>query len=153
MARFLRVMLGVAALALLGVVLAYFAGAFGPKVPQSVPSRTFSIDGEPYTVSPTEAPVAELVPGTIQATDETIISSRILANVLHVNVRAGDQVAQGKLLVELDGEALAAVLEQRTQETESAAAVLEEAQLTRERVTSLYESGNASKSEYDRAIA
>lgn len=152
MRSYIRAMLGLGALAVLAGVLAYFGGAFHPKVPESATLRPFVFDGEPFTVSATESPLTETVPGTIQATDETIISSRIMANVLRVNVRAGDQISEGKLLVELDGEALAAVLEQRAQEVESAAAILDEARLTRDRVSSLYESRNISRAEYDRAM-
>ena len=139
------------ALVILGVVLAYFAGAFHANVGPAEAIDAHTMSGEEVTVSVRLEPMIETVPGTIRAADETIVGARIMANVVRVNVRAGDRVTEGQLLVELDRAALQAALEQRTQQVAAARAGFEDAQLTRNRVGQLFEKGSASKAEYDRA--
>jgi membrane fusion protein, multidrug efflux system len=98
-----------------------------------------------------EEPRLEVVPGTVRATDETLIGSRIMANVIRVGVRAGARVEEGDLLVELDGQALEDVLAQRRQEAAAASAALEDSRLARERADKLIASRSISQAEYDRA--
>lgn len=146
-------LLALVAIAVLGVMLAYFAGAFHAKVPASVDATPFRVVGETVVVRGQPESVTEAVPGTVQATDATLIGSRIIATVVRVNVRAGAKVAQGDLLVELDDQALKAVLDQRRQEAAGATASLDEARRARDRANSLSGSGNISQAALDKANA
>ncbi len=148
-----RLLLVLLAIAVLGIMLAYFAGAFHTKVAQTVDSAPFRMASEAVVVRSQPEAVTESVPGTVQATDATLIGSRIIASVVRVNVRAGAKVTQGDLLVELDDQALKAVLEQRRQEAAGAAASLEEAHRARDRANSLSGSGNISQAALDKANA
>lgn len=139
------------ALVVLGLVLAYFAGGFHPNVDVGDVAGASAPAGREVSVTVGHAPMTESVPGTIRAADETVVGARIMANVVRVHVRAGDQVSEGQLLVELDQAALQAALEQRSQQVAAARAGLEDVALTRDRVGQLFEKGSASKAEYDRA--
>jgi len=135
----------------LAIALAYFAGVFHAKVTDAGAASTPQQPGTPFIVHAKPEPLEEWVPGTVQATDETLISSRIMATVVRVNVRANAHVKAGDLLIELDDQTLAAVLEQRRQELSAAKAALEEATRARDRANSLVASGNISQASLDRA--
>ncbi len=140
-------------LALLVIALAYFAGAFHDKVDdQPGPAQIASAAGATYVVALVAEPRLESVPGTISATDETLIGARIMANVLKVTVRAGARVEPGQLLIELDGEALAAAKAQREQDAAAARAALQNARTARDRAVSLIASGSISQAAHDDAI-
>ncbi len=142
----------VASLSLLGAALAYYAGAFHDKVSPTPADTTARLPGTPHTVTAVVETQFESVPGTVRATDETLVSARIMANVLKVTVRAGARVEQGELLIELDGAALAAAKAQREQEAAAAGAALENARTARDRAVSLIGSGNISQAAHDDAI-
>jgi len=146
-----RILFGAGAALLLIVALAWFAGAFHAKVATDEATDAWRLEGTDMTVTAAEEPALEIVPGTVSATDETLIGSRIMANVIRVSVRAGARVAEGDLLIELDGQALADALAQRRQEAAAAGAAREEARLARERAEKLIASNSISRAEYDRA--
>jgi membrane fusion protein, multidrug efflux system len=148
-----RLTFGLIAIAMLGVMLAYFAGAFHAKVRQSATAQPDRQPGQAVVVRSQPEIVTESVPGTVQATDATLIGSRIIGSVVRVNVRAGARVTQGDLLVELDDQALQAALEQRRQEYAGAKATFEEARLARDRSNSLIGSGSISQAALDKANA
>lgn len=148
-----RLRFGIVAVLVLGVMLAYFAGVFHTKVKSSGAAEPERRPGEAVIVRAQPEAVTEAVPGTVQATDATLIGSRIIASVVRVNVRAGARVTQGDLLVELDDQALQAALEQRRQEATGAKASLEEARLARDRSNSLIGKGSISQAALDKANA
>jgi RND family efflux transporter MFP subunit len=144
-------LLAAATTAFLIIVMAYFSGAFHEQVraPELAP---LAVAGERITVEAVRVPVFEPVPGTVNATDETLVGSRILATITRMHVRAGDRVEKGDLLVEFDDSAQKSVLAQRQQAEASSAAAFEEATLVRDRAVKLFESGNLSRADYDRAL-
>jgi RND family efflux transporter MFP subunit len=146
-----RVLLIAAALAALALMLAYIAGTFHAKVhplaERAIPAQA----GTAVTAEARQEPITEWVPGTVRATDETLIGSRIMATVVRVNVRAGARVTQGDLLIELDDQTFAAVVEQRRQEAAAANAALDEARRSRDRANSLAQTGSISQAAIDRA--
>lgn len=144
-------LLAAATTAFLGIVMAYFSGAFHDDA-RSADRAEEAVDGEQMPITAEERQVFEPVPGTVSATDETLVGSRILATITRMHVRAGDRVEQGDLLVEFDDSAQRSVLAQRQQAEASSAAALEEARLIRDRAIKLFESGNLSRADYDRAL-
>lgn len=144
-------LLAAATTAFLVVVMAYFSGAFTRDVAPSG-RAALTVEGERVTLRAEAVPVFEPVPGTVSATDETLVGSRILATITRMHVRAGDRVEQGDLLVEFDDSAQKSVLAQRQQAEASSAAAMEEAKLVRDRAVKLFESGNLSRADYDRAL-
>lgn len=137
--------------AFLIAVMAYFSGAFHEKATVR-DSAAVRLEGERLVLATESVPVVEPVPGTVSATDETLVGSRILASVTGVHVRSGDRVERGDLLVEFDDSAQRSVLAQRQQAEASGAAATEEAELGRDRAVKLFKSGNLSRADYDRAL-
>ncbi len=148
-----RAALALIAILALALTLAYFAGAFHAKVDGTETANAQRQAGDAVVVRERMEGVVESVPGTVQATDATLIGSRIIASVVRVNVRAGARVTQGDLLVELDDQALQAVLAQRRQDVTGAAAAFEEARLARDRANSLIGKGSISQAALDKATA
>jgi len=144
--------LAVATLVGLGVLLAYLSGTFHSKVAEDAAAPTVRYPGELAQAVAEVKPALEQVPGTVQATSDTLIASRIMANILRVGVRAGAQVKDGDLLVELDDKALREARAQRAQEAAAAEASLQDATLARQRTESLRQAGSISQAALDRAI-
>ena len=132
-------------------VMAWFSGAFTENA-VSPETEPVMLEGERIRLATERITVVEPVPGTVSATDETLVGSRILASITRINVRSGDRVERGDLLVEFDDSAQRSVLAQRQQAEASQEAAFNEASLARDRAVRLFESGNVSRADYDRAL-
>lgn len=146
-----RTLLALAALIFLAVVMGYFSGAFHEDTGAAGRSG-LTVSGERITLARRGIIVTEPVPGTVSATDETLVGSRILASITRMHVRSGDRVERGALLVEFDDSSQRSVLAQREQAQASLAAAFEEATLVKDRAVRLFESGNLSRADYDTAV-
>lgn len=145
------VLLVLAATGFLAAVMAYFSGVFTDNAvnPGGDPDR---LDGERIALVAEPIEVVEPVPGTVSATDETLVGSRILASITRMHVRSGDKVERGDLLIEFDDSAQRSVLAQRQQTQASQEAAFNEAMLIRDRAVKLFETGNLSRADYDQAL-
>lgn len=110
----LRALIG-AALVLPSAILAAACGSEEHARPESAPPVTVT------TVAARRVAAAEMLEagGVIEARDSATLSSRVLAPVREVRVKAGDRVRAGQVLVVLDGRDLAA---QASQASASASA-------------------------------
>lgn len=146
----------VAALALLGSVMAYLAGFFENKIPidQHKPIPAVEL-GQVYPVELSAETLIEQAPGTIRAKIETIISPLITATISSIAVRAGDETRQGDVLVELDARELDARVDQAQQAVVAAEATLARVEKDFERVQRIMnaDAGAVSKAELDRSQA
>ena len=146
-----KALLAVLAAVFLVAVMAYFSGAFHEKATLQGAARV-ELAGERIKLASRAVEVSEPVPGTVSATDETVVGSRILASITRMHVRSGDRVERGDLLVEFDDSSQRSVLAQRQQAEASSAAAFDEATLVKNRAVQLFESGNLSRADYDRAV-
>lgn len=141
-------------LGLLGLIIAWMAGAFVRKLPtEHVAAATGQAPASSYRVQAVTDETVEGATGTITARDETTISSRLLASIQVIKVRAGDTVKAGATLIELDDRDLRARVEQATQAVNAAEASLNESRTAYGRIKELYARNVATKAEYDRAEA
>ncbi|HNY28718.1 MAG TPA: efflux RND transporter periplasmic adaptor subunit [Candidatus Sumerlaeota bacterium] len=146
----------VVGLALLALIIAYLAGVFRQKVE---PGKLTEPAGMAPAFQKIEAvreenePQIEKAPGTLSALRETAISSRIMATINEIAVRAGDVVTPGQTLVRLDSRDLEAREQQARQATAAVRARLTEAAQERERIQKLIAASAASKSQLDAAEA
>lgn len=141
-----------------GVVLLmlYLAGTFSPKVPgDPAPAGARRPTTLPALATATRVkrPVVESAVGTVRATSEATISSRLAARVVAVPLRAGQQVGKGDLLVQLDDSDLKARLQQVEAQVRAALATREQATREEARLRGLPERGAATQFEYDQAQA
>jgi RND family efflux transporter MFP subunit len=144
------------ALALLGLVMAYQAGFFVPKIPVDfkgvVPS---AMSGREVVVEKRSEPLIEEAAGTLRAKVETVISPLITATISSITVWSGDGVKEGDVLVKLDARELKARVDQAHQAVVAAQARLTQAEKDSQRIERILraDAGAVSKAERDRADA
>lgn len=92
-----------------------------------------------------------VLPGTVQATSQATVRSRLSAVLKQVNVREGDAVSPGQVLAEFETAALRAQLAEREAGLASAKANLEQAQRTREANAQLVQRSFITQSAFDTA--
>jgi len=128
----------VAVIALL-LIIAWMAGSFRTKVEPGLQILESSPGEEPFAAIRKDVQVTEPVPAGIGARQATTISSRILARITKIAVRAGDTVVQGQLLLELERSDLESRLEQAREQVRAIEARLTEARLGLERAEQLHQ--------------
>lgn len=142
------------ALAALVVVIMWMSGMFRPKIEPGVESaqaRSLPRDARVVEVEEDVIPVIEEASGTVEAKRKALVSSRILATIREITVRAGDRVAEGEELVVLDDRDLAARVEQAQRAVDAAQAAATRAEADFERASELFERQVIGRSEYDEA--
>ncbi len=145
-----------AAMTVLGLVLAYLAGFFHPKIdPDAVTAVLPAPDGRMVMVEAVREPVFEESAGTVQAKDETVISARVTATIAKVIVRAGDEVTLGDPLIELDARESTSRLAQRQQVVSAAQARLARARSDHDRMQNIFNTTPeaVSRADVDAAVA
>jgi RND family efflux transporter MFP subunit len=144
----------VASAAGLVAVMALLAGVFKPKVPAESTSRPVrAITGQLAEVKLINLPRYETAVGTLKAVREAAVASKLLARVTEVNVRAGQMVTEGDVLVRLDDADLTARLRQAEANRSSANATFERAQQDFARAQQLLDRNAISRAEFDGAQA
>ena len=142
------------AFVVLAIAMGLFSGAFKTKIkPHELALSTLNEAAETYIVENRLTPIFETVPGTLRAKEASVISSRLLAMIKSINVRAGDAVKKGDLLVELDNTDLLARQRRWSEQANGYKAQIEQAQPQFERIKQLYEEGVSSKAQLVRAQA
>src|SRR4029079_11883404 len=87
------------------VLLLWLAGKFAPKVSMQAESAFASEEKTPGIVAVVRLirlPLVETAVGTIRPVHETTIGAKLLARVVEVNLKAGQIVKAGDVLVRLD---------------------------------------------------
>ena len=146
------ILLGFAA----GVVLLmlWLAGKFSPKVAETAnsgQSQASTLDDQVASVRLVRLPLFESAVGTIRAVHETTIGSKLLARVVEVNLKAGQRVKAGDILVRLDDTDLRAKFQQAKAAVASIDAVRAQAAADEKRYASLVESHAISRQDYEKA--
>ncbi len=138
------------------VLLFWLAGSFAPKVPTDVPhavtSRTPAGAQRVVPVRLVKLPRSESAVGTIRAVHETSIGSKLLARVVEVDLKAGQNVKKGDVLVRLDDSDLQARLKQAQAAMTSADAARAQAEADVARFANLRKANAISEQDYERAV-
>ena len=142
-----------AAIVLLLLAVAWMAGVFDEKLGPDLKAQLEAPDVENLVIGVRAIPYVETVAGTISAKQATFISSRVLAQIADINVRAGDFVETGDLLIQLDQVDAKARLSQAENQILATSARSIEAQLSLERALSLHERGLIAAADVDKARA
>jgi len=134
---------------------ALLSGMCGKRIgPDDVkPAGALRAEGDVAEVVEERAMAYEEVSGTIFSARHTTISSKILARIDSIPVRAGDEIEAGAVVVRLDSRDLDARLAAARERVRSAQAAAELALSERERVAGMFESNVASKRDLDRTDA
>lgn len=148
-------LLAVLAVVLLVLMMVWMAGVFHPKVrpgDRTMPGQQ-AVGANAFVVEQVSVAATEPVPATIGARQATTISSRVLARITRVLVRAGDAVSEGQLLLELERSDLESRLAQLKQRAVAVRARLTEARLNLERAQDLQKRGLVAQAVLDEARA
>ncbi|HVC94685.1 MAG TPA: efflux RND transporter periplasmic adaptor subunit, partial [Pirellulales bacterium] len=136
------------------LLLFWLAGKFAPKVPArpaSEPAPETQFAGRTVEARWLRLPLVETAVGSIRAVHETTVGSKLLARVVGVELKAGQHVRAGDVLVRLDDADLQAKLEQAQAAMTSAEAAHAQAMSDEKRYGSLLKSNAASRQDYERA--
>jgi RND family efflux transporter MFP subunit len=148
-----RWLLPFTAIVVLLLIVAWMAGSFRDKISPGLLTPETDVVAEAITVETVAVDVTEPVPATIGARQATTISSRILARITDISVRAGDAVAEGQLLVSLENSDLLSRASQSREQVRAVTARLTEARQSLERAEQLYEQKLVAASVLDEARA
>jgi len=146
----------------------------GPRLPPAAPLRralvvaAILLTGAVQAAGPAAAPVPALkvVPaeaaagagvvaydGVVEALRQTTVAAQVPGAIVRLAVKAGDQVAAGQLLVQLDARAAAQTAEASTAQVQAARAALDVASKELERQRRLFADRFISQAALDRAEA
>jgi RND family efflux transporter MFP subunit len=151
--RLFKLILPIVTVAALLLVIAWIAGLFSDKVPPGMTQPEVEAVAEVIAVSTRQEQLYESVAASIEAKQATIISSRILARIEKVYVRAGDEVEKGQVLIELERSDLESRVARAEASVQAAGARLLEAQQSLGRSRELVEQGLLAQVDLDRAQA
>jgi RND family efflux transporter MFP subunit len=151
----LKILPMLAGFAVLILTIAWLAGAFTTKVAPGERERVVRRwSGEPTDVihEVTKDYTEEAV-GSLKAATRTAVSAKVMATIQELNVKAGDQVQEGDVLVRLDAAELNARLRQAEQSLAAAVAARKQAEQDYARAKSLFESRAVPQAELDKATS
>jgi len=145
-------------LAVLVLVIGWLAGVMGEKIePGRSETAVRQIDpGQKhnlYQVREVFKQYAAEAVGTLKASSRTEISARVLAPIERINVRAGQMVTTGEVLIELDRRALETQLSQAQASLVASQAALQQAENDYRRDLQLLQKKVISQSEMDESTA
>jgi RND family efflux transporter MFP subunit len=136
------------------VLLLWLAGKFAPKVSmqaERVSASEVKSLGIVAEVRLVRLPLVETAVGTIRPVHETTIGAKLLARVVEVNLKAGQVVKAGDVLVRLDDTDLRARRRQAEAVLNAAKAARVQAEADANRAAKLLKSKAVSQQEYERA--
>jgi len=138
------------------VLLLWLAGKFSPKVPATsaaaASSQGFEVEGRAVPARLLEVSRFESAVGTVRAVHEISIGSKLLARVVEANLRAGQKVKQGDVLLRLDDTDLRAKLLQAKAAVTAAEAARNQAVVDEGRYAQLIQSRAVSREQYDQKV-
>jgi RND family efflux transporter MFP subunit len=137
------------------VLMLWLAGKFTPKVPSATattPTQSQNPAGSVVKVRFIRLPLYETATGTIRSVHETTIASKLLARVVAVNLKAGQSVHAGEVLVQLDDTDLRAKFQQAKAAVSSADAIHSQAVSDERRSAQLRKSNVVSQQEYEKNV-
>ena len=148
-----KILLPLLAIVALLLMIAWMAGLFVEKIEPGMVAGEQNFTGEPVTVEASVVTIIEKVPASVEAAQATLISSRLLARIVAVKVRAGDSVSRGDLLLELENSDIRAQVQQAEAIIDANTARLNEARQNLGRVKELQASDVMSLADLDKAQA
>ncbi len=148
-----KIVVPLLAIAALLLMIAWMAGLFSEKIQPGVNRpEPLSLD-QAVAVIAADVTIIEKVPASVEATQATLVSSRLMARITAVHVRAGDTVARGELMLELENSDIKAQVQQAEANVRAVSARLKEARQTLKRVKDLQAGGVVSVADLDKAVA
>lgn len=146
-------LMALAAIALLVLMILWMAGAFEEQIVPETLAPAPAYQGPSLEVNEHSIPVYEKVAGTLQSDQSASVASQIMARVKRVHVHAGDRIAEGDLLIELDNVDLKARVAQVRDQRNALLAQLQRAKLHYQRIRDLHAKQSATQADLEAATA
>lgn len=137
------------------LIMLKLAGKFDSKVsmvPGEAPAAQSEITGTLATAHLKPVARTESAVGSIRAVHETSIGAKLLARVVEVNIKAGQKVQEGDVLIRLDDTNLKPQLQQANSALAKAEADYQQAVSDEKRYGELVKVNAISKQEYENAV-
>ena len=148
-----KIMLPVLAIVALFLMIAWMAGLFVNKIEPGTAAIERAPTDNAIAAEAAEVSIIEKVPASVEAAQATLISSRLLARIVAVRVRAGDSVSKGDMLLHLENSDIRAQVQQAEAIISANTARLNEATQNLGRVKELQAGGVMSVADLDKAQA
>ena len=149
-----KVIMPMLALIILLLMVAWLAGSFNSKIPPDFEQSSAKlVNSTSYTVKSSTERVFESIAASITAKQATIISSRLLARINKINVRSGDNVKKGDVLITLENNDLSSSVIQASEQVNAMAARYTEAKKNLQRAQELFTKKIASQFDLDKSKA
>ncbi|PKG86452.1 efflux RND transporter periplasmic adaptor subunit [Colwellia sp. 75C3] len=149
-----KVIVPILALIVLLIMVAWLAGSFNNKVsPGFETPPTALVNSASYRVKSSTEAIFEGVAASITAKQTTVISSRLLARIDKINVRAGDIVKKGDILITLENEGLSSKVIEAQEQVNAVFAKHTEARQNFKRANELFNKKIASQFNLDKSKA
>ncbi len=152
----IRIVEAVAGIVLGILVLIWLAGGFVAKVApgeEDLPAVTLPEGAQVAVAEARTVPLVEWTGGTLASARRTAVSSRILARIQDVRVRAGDTVRVGDVLVVLESTDYEARVQAARDALKAAEARLKLAESELARIRPLFEKGVVPRRRLDQAVS
>ena len=133
------------------VCVAWIAGLFDEKIAPDILVPTVEEHQNIYTTKSEAQMIFEPVAASITAKQASVISSRLLARIDEITVRAGDSVKEGQLLIKLEQSDLHSQVLQEQEQVKAITARHIEAQKNYQRATQVYQQKLISEVELDKS--
>jgi len=153
----------VLAITILLLMVAWLAGSFNEKVAPSIHNKSHDVKFDKrkrFTLIASQKEIFEPVAASVEAKQATMISSRILARIDKIDIRAGDIVKKGDVLIQLEQRDLQSQVIQAKQNINAMKARHKEAKQNYKRSVELFQKQLVSefkldgdRAEYQRIIA
>ena len=146
-------LLPLGAIVVLLALVATMAGYFSDKIEPGLDKHGIVDSSSTVEVVRLKGAFTEPVPASVEAREATIISSRLLARITTIDVRAGDYVEAGQLLLTLESTDLQARVLQAKEQVRAVEARLTEARQNLVRAQELQQKGLIAVADRDAAQA
>jgi len=147
--------IGAGVFVIIGAVI-WLSGGCEEKIPpgdMGAATQAPAPDARFAEVRSSEGPVFEWASGTIASARHTAVSSRIMARIEEVRVRAGSEVSEGDVLIVFDSRDLEARARETEESLRGARARLSLARSDGERLEKLFAEGIATQQQRDKALS
>jgi len=149
-----KIIIPILALIILLLMVAWLAGSFNSKISPGFEQPSFKlVNSTSYTLKSSTERVFESIAASITAKQATIISSRLLARINKINVRSGDNVKKGDVLITLENNDLSSSVIQASEQVNAMAARYTETKQNLQRAEELFTKKIASQFDLDKSKA
>lgn len=149
----LRSVKSITAIVVLLLLIAFMAGVFRKQIDPGTANIETQDYGDSVFATTESITRFEPVSASVEAKQTTIISSRVLARITKVHIRAGDSISENQLLIELENIDLAAKAKQTEEQVRVINARVTEAQKNLQRIQDLHSKQSVSDADLDKAKA